>query len=183
MTFLNQLDLDSHEKYTESHLKYLQALGNVDDTEEAKILNRCIELIGFDPINVKNVGLHIPAQLLKYGIYETEENGYAKIFPPRCGITKSLVIDRQINNVVLEFNHEWLEWNFFLKNFSIPTHPVQITVDSDEQYTVDRKITHTMKIRSLQMSFATKDLSKSWHLQLSCGNHWFDDVFCKVHLF
>jgi hypothetical protein len=178
MTFQNPLEEnDCAQDYEASHLDYLCAIGNANDIEvEEAILANSLNKLGFDPGKQKKITIHIPSQLLEYGSDEPENS-------PQCGIDDSLILNREIDDVVLKFDHEFLEWEFFLKNSTIPDRPAKVTVyPPPEGYGIGGDAyEENMNINCLQLSFDTTDSSSSWRLQVSCGeDHWFDYVCCKI---
>jgi hypothetical protein len=131
MTFQNPLEKnDCAKDYQGSHLDYLCAIGNANDIEvEEAILGNVLNKLGFDPGKQKNITIHIPSQLLEYGSDEPKDS-------PQCAIDKSLILNRKIDDVVLRFDHEYLEWEFFLKNSTIPDRPSKVTTYSPGEYGV-----------------------------------------------
>ena len=115
MTFKNPLELNDCGTDCEgSELEYLCALGKANDIQiEEAILANCIGKLGFDPGKQKHITIHIPTQLLEYASDKPDTS-------PECGIDNSLVINRKIKDVLLKFDHECLEWEFFLKDSTIP---------------------------------------------------------------
>lgn len=167
---------DCVEDYQDSHLDYLCALGIANDIEvEEAILANSLSQLGFNPAEQKNITIHIPTQLLEYGSDDSDPN------TPLCGIRDSLILNRKVEDVVLTFDHEYLSWEFFLANSTVPVRPVKVTINSSGEYsTGGNAFNENMSIDCLELSFDTTDSSTLWRLQISCGSHWFDYVCCKI---
>lgn len=179
MTFQNPLhENDCVEDYQGSNLEYLRALGKANDIQiEEAILANGISKLGFDPGKQQDITIHIPSQLLEYGSDEPKDS-------PQCGIRKSLIVYRKIDNIVITFDHEYLEWEFSLNNPSIPDRPVKVTAYPQGEYGIGADaFKENMNIDCLQLSFDATDSSTSWILQITCGNHWFNHVCCKVSFY
>jgi hypothetical protein len=174
MTFQNPLqNNDCIQNYQNSHLDYLCALGDANDIAvERLIAINSINKLGFNPIEQKRIEIHIPSQLLEYGNEERFER-------PKCGIRKSLIIRRHINDVVLKLDKELLEWELFLENSIIPDRPAKVRVDSSEEHNIgEDAFEENMNIDHLRLFFNVKDSFAYWTLQVSCASDWFKNVCC-----
>jgi hypothetical protein len=176
MTFENPLQKnDCAKDYQDSHLDYLCALGEANDIEvEEAIMAYGIDKLGFDPSKQKNITIHIPSQLLSYGSDEPKDS-------PPCGIDKALVINRAIDDVILRFDRQCLEWQFFLKNSTIPDSLVKVTSNLDGKYSIEEDaFKENINIHYIELAFDTIDSSIWWRVQVFCGSRWFDHVCCKI---
>ena len=171
MTFENPMEeVNCAEEYQDSSLDFLCALGSANDIQvEKAILAFVVEKLGFNPMKQKKIQIHLPSQLL----HSDQKNREC------CGINNSIVVNRKIEDIILEFNHEFVEWNFFLANNDL-SYPVNVTTNDDHSHSIGADLDEKLMVHAITFVVDTTDFSTWWNFEITCGLRWFSEVYYEI---